>query len=80
MAQKLDNTFTRFPVLYRHATLSDSKQIKIEEAVKLTVEVQNYLLELICYVFPVIIVKDLVIGIKALAELEAEYNVSTGEV
>ncbi len=80
MAKQIGNTFTRFPVLYRKVTLGDSKQISIAEAVKLTVQVQGNYLELVCYVCPAMMVEDLVIGVKALAELDAKYTVSTGEV
>ncbi len=76
----MGNSFTRFPVLYRKVTLGDSKQISIAEAVKLTVQVQGHYLELVYYVFPAMMVEDLVIGVKVLAELEAKYTVSTGEV
>ena len=76
----MGSTFTRFPVPYRKVTLGDSKQISIAEAVKLMVQVQGHFLELVCYVFPATMVEDLVIGVKALAELEAKYTVSTGEV
>ncbi len=80
MAEQMGSTFTRFPVLYRKVILRDSKQISIAGAVKLMVQVQGYYLELVCYVFPATILEDLVIGVKVLAELEAKYTVSTGEV
>ena len=80
MAEQMSSSFTRFPVPYRKVTLRDSKQISIAEAVKLTVQVQGHYLELVCYMFPATMVEDLVIGVKALVELEARYTVSTGEV
>ncbi len=76
----MGNTFTRFLVLYRKVTLRESKQISIAEAVKLTVQVQGHYLKLVCYVFLAMMVEDLVIGVKVLAELEAKYTASTGEV
>ncbi len=80
MADQMGSTFTRFLILYRKVTLRGSKQISIAEAVKLTVQVQGHFLELVCYMFPATMVEDLVIGVKVLAELEAKYAVSTGEV
>ncbi len=52
MAEHLGNSFTRFLIPYRNIMLGNSKQIRISEAVKLTVQVQGHYLEFVCYVLP----------------------------
>ena len=78
--RKMGTKIPRFALPHRFVTLGNKHKIAITEAAKITVEIQKHMFELICYVFPVTMVEDLVIGVKALTELEATYKVGEGQV